>query len=216
MEDLLHNKWLLYGGVAVAAIAGYWFLSNYEANAAANASAAADTAASDYYTGTPVDTSAYTSGTGTPVDTTGGSDGSSTSDIASVLAAFAAQGQTNDQVNTAAEIAMQTQLGQASIDSNNTIAQLDANVTEQANLTGLASTVDENLTSSRLSQQNFTVTDGTNVISANGVNIFQKASQNAGLVSGTSTLNNGKAVVPVGTINLPTGGQLITALPPKG
>jgi hypothetical protein len=176
MENLLHNKWVLFGGVAVVALGGWYFISN--ANASAAASSSPDTA--NLYSATPA---VYSSGTGTPVDTTGNSSLSGTTGNSSVdylnalISAMSASGAGSTGAS-AAEIAMQQSLGEKSIASNQTIALANVDATQNSTLAQLAGTLSQTITNTGISEQQILATNGTQSVTVTGVSVANKPKYN--------------------------------------
>jgi len=177
MENLLHNKWLLYGGAAVLAIgAGYWYFSN----AAASAAPASAPDTSSMYSSIPY---TYNSGTGTPVDTTGntdlsGSTGNSSIDYLNALAQIAAVSGAGSTNASAAELSLQQTLGQKSIQANEDIALANVGATQNATLAQLAGTLSQTITGTGIAEQQIQATAGNQSVTVTGVSIANNSKYN--------------------------------------
>lgn len=125
MENLLSNKYVLYGGAAIAVIAGYMLLSG---------SASGSSQSSGYSTLQP---SAVFTPTAAP-SSTGDSTGAGTGSLGDLIGLQSAKNSFDFQT-AMATIAGQTQIALASIGGNVNIAQIGANAQNQATQAGVIS-----------------------------------------------------------------------------
>lgn len=179
MENLLHNKMVLWGGAAVlAVIAGVWVYSSVgsSTSAAAPAAAALDT-------GAPV---LYSSGTGTtPIDSSGVSTGgqSSLDTLASLLTAQ--QGNTQAQQDYQnASLTASYNLGMANINANQNMN----NANTSAALTSSLATVAAALTQSVVSAKATSAVTGQ--INGGGQNFNYTVEQITGKSGWNTVLQN--------------------------
>jgi len=128
---LFKEKWVLYGGIGIGALAVFLYLQNQSANAA-------DQGQTGIVPGLPVSYGGATSG-GIPVDTGGGS---SPTDNSALLAAIAAQ-TANDQATQQANLAAITAQANAAIaadQANVDMATISGQVSNYANSTNALDT----------------------------------------------------------------------------
>lgn len=127
---LFKEKWVLYGGIGIGALAVFLYLQHSQANAAAQGSAG-------IVPGLPV---SYGTSGGLPIDTGGG--GSTGQDNSALLAAIAAQ-TANDQATQQANLAAITAQANAAIaadQANVDMATIAGQVSNYANSTNTLQT----------------------------------------------------------------------------